>query len=364
MKRADDFKRAMGPADPAFEGRIHQTLAELRRDEEEKPVKRIGVSIGLVLAIVLLAAVALAAASQWGVMDFLDSRHGVQVLPEATGLLQQDVPQEGGQADLATFTLREAALDGRDIFMVVAVAPTDGDTLLLGTDAMPGDLMSNMGPRFAGMQTTIADYAAQQGKTRLVHTNMAEEHVNSLDFVLEEDGTLVYMLTGTLEADASAVPITLRCITIPYDGESLTMDGRQEVALTFTLQAADVKAEVASDTPVVFADCGVRVDRLTLSSTALSTHVRLEFTVIDEAAYALTDDGLWFEFLDEGGERVAGGATGVGSIGPLDEGEANPTRFVQIDALVAMEALPRRITVRGYNAWEKNRYEAHVFELK
>lgn len=374
MKRADDFKRAIGPADPAFESRIHRTLAELSHKEEERPVKRFSVSLGLVLAIVLLAAVALAAANQWGVMDFLDNRFGVEVLPEATGLIQQDVPQEGGKADLATFTLREAVLDGRDIFMVVAIAPADGETLLLGVDAMPGDPTGFMGQRFADMNMTIADYAAQQGKTKLVHTNIGEDTdalgmegiINSLDFVLEEDGTLVYILTGGLTTDEDTVPVTLRCITIPFtaDGANYDMDARQEVSLSFTLQSADVKAEVSSVEPAVYADCGVRVDRVTLSSSAMSTHVRLEYTVIDEAAYALTDDGLWFEFLDGNGERIATGANGSGSIGPIDENEENPTRFVQIDSLTAMESLPEKVIVRGYNAWEKNRYETHAFEMK
>lgn len=365
MKRREDFLEAIGPADPGFVANIQHTLADLQRKEDERPVKKASISFALIMAIVMIAAVAMAAA-RWGVFDFIASRGGEgKVLPEATELVQQDVAQQGGETASATFVLREAAFDGKALYMVVAVTPANGDTMLLGTDALPSDRMSNMGPRYEGETMTIAEYAAQNGRARLVHTNVAsipatdgeESLVNSLDYILEEDGTLVYMLTGACETQEDSLPVELVCITSPFEDGGISMDKVEKVSLTFTLRAARPDHAVASREPAIFSDCGVRVDRVILSGTAMSTHVRVEYTVVDEAAFDLTDDGLWFEFLDENGEVIEDGATGSGSVAPVGEG------LVQESALIAMETLPGRITVRGYNAWEKNRYESHDFAL-
>ena len=51
MKTAQDFRRALGPADPGFERAMDQALSRLQK--EEKPVKK-KMSLSLVLALVLL----------------------------------------------------------------------------------------------------------------------------------------------------------------------------------------------------------------------------------------------------------------------------------------------------------------------
>lgn len=371
MKRKDDFIRAIGPADDDFARNIHQTLTDLQRKEEEKPVKKFSVSFALVMAVLLIAAVAVAAAAQWGVFDFLSGRQNQgPVLPEAAELLQRDIPQTGGETEQATFTLREAVLDGKALYMVVAITPRDAKTMLLGVDAMPTDTMINMGPLFAEENIAIEAWTEQNGKTTMLQTNIydnaAEEGamplVQSMDYVLEADGTLVYMLNGTFEPAEASVDIELICSTMPWvkaaDGYTMDEAQRERASLTLTLNTHAVTNTVVSDTPVVYADCGVRVDRVTLTGTAMSTHARVEFTIVDPEAYALTDDGLWFEFLDADGERLPSGSMGTGSIYEAEDGS-----LVQEDDLAAMETLPETITLRGYNAWEKNRYEAHDITL-
>lgn len=373
MKKKEDFIKAIGPADARFEASIHQTLGEMQRKEDEKPMKRISVSFAIVLTIILLAAMAMAAATQWGVFDFIANQQGEgKVLEEAAALLQSDLPQEGGQAEGATFTLREAVYDGKELYMVVAVTPKDAQTMLLGVDATPSDSMVNMGPQFEGVTASIEEYAAQQGKTQLLHTNIydnveangVEGLVSTMDYVMEQDGTLVYILKGSLETEAVSVPVELICMTSPYedsvDGLIYTMEKTVRTPLNFTLQTAQVRDSVSSTQPALYSDCGVQVDRVTLSSTAMATHVMIEFSVVDAAAYALTDDGLWFEFLDANGERLPDGPMGSGSVYAVDEAG---TRFIQEDSLTAMETLPEKVVLRGYNAWEKNRYETHEIEL-
>ena len=105
----------------------------------------------------------------------------------------------------------------------------------------------------------------------------------------------------------------------------------------------------------------MQVTSVTLTSTPMNTYTRIEFTVTDVDAYAKTDEGLWFEFLDENGERLPSGSSTGGAVTPVgDDG----LHFVQTDSLIAMESFPETVTLRGYNCWEKNRYETHTFEME
>lgn len=369
MKKKEDFLRAIGSADPRFEQTLHHTLEKMRRDEEEKPVKKIHLSVALVLVIILIAAVAVAAVTQWGVLDFVTNRSSGQVLPDAPELVQQSIPQQGGHTEAAAFSLREAVFDGKELYVVIAVKPADDDVLLLGADALPSDPAGNMGPLFEGEQQTIMDWAGQNEKNRLLHTNIydtlqmqgIEGHFGSMDHVLEADGTLVYMLSGACETLEESLPVSLICSVTPFAdisaGDELDIDSAEETNLSFELRIKQAADAVVSQSPVTFADCGVRVDSLTLSGTAMAVHVRIVFTITDEAAYAKTGDSLWFECLDADGNTYPDGPSG-GSV----SAEADGT-LVQEVTLAAMEKLPERMTLRGYNVWEKNRYEAHEILL-
>lgn len=374
MKNKEDFERALGPADPAFVAAIHQTLHKLEKQEEEKPMRKFSASLVLVLSLLLLTAVAFAAVTQWGVLDFLGGyENGGEVLPEAAELVQSDVGQEGGQTESATFALREALMDGTDLYMVVAIQPNDPKTLLLGVDAMPSDPISML-LRDNEEDTTIMDYAYQNGYDTLMRTNIydavgelgQEGVVDSLDYRLEEDGTLVYIIYGSARTSEDTLPVELVCTVTPFVDitvdDSLDVELRKESRLSFTLEAKPQGETLVSTKPTVYTDCGVRVDSLTLTKSPMATYVEVIFTVIDEAQYALTDDGLWFEFLTEDGEVIQDSVIGGGEVGPLEGAPAGT--YVQRISLTALSNLPERVVMRGYNCWEKNRYEAHLFELQ
>ncbi len=362
MKNGDDFKKALGNADSAFENKVKKTLYELETQEEEKTVKKFSASFALVMGIILLVAVAFAAASQWGIMDFME-RHG-RVIPKATELVQSDIAQQGGKTEAGQFTLRDAMLDGKDIYMVVAVKPADKNTMLLSLDAMLEDPASNMGPLYADETVSIREYAMAKGKTKLyyVDANPDPDCVQAKDFILEEDGTLVLILMGEYDNPAESFEISLSCIVIPYKEDELDIEKRQDVPLTFTLDDVQMEDTAVYKVPQVYADCGVQVDEIVLAKSTIATHVKITFSVVDESAFKLTGGGLWFEFLDEKGERIDGGPMGMGSIGEVEG--TNGQIFIQEDSLIAVDKLPKTITLRGYNCWEKNRYETHTFQME
>lgn len=366
MRDMNNLKNAFGKADDGFENNVYRTLATLQKAEEKKTMKRISLrwAAAIAIACMMITTTALALSNTWGVLDFITGRSNIKVLPDAVEIIEKNVPQKGGQSERAAFMVREAVFDGQNIYIVVEIKPSRPEYLLLGTDANPSDPVENMGPLFSGNDGTIANYAHENNKV-MIHTWAGIMGQNySADFILEDDGTLVYMLNGRYEGDAKEMDMELSCGTATFvnlEGkDSIDVSNMQRTTLFVTLKSSDAKDTVTCTTPVIFSDCGVRVDKITLTGSAMAIYTEIGFTVIDEQKFAENDNGLWFEFLDENGERLPSGAATTGTITADDSGK----HFVQTDSLQASEVLPSEIILRGYNCWEKNRYETHTFEMK
>lgn len=366
MRDIKDLKYAFGQADDGFVDNVYHTLAGMQINEDRKPVKKICFRLAAAVAMVciLSAGAALALTNTWGILDFLSGRRvEVKVLPEAADIVQRDVPQKGSQTELASFAAREAVFDGQNVYIIVDARPSDPGYLLLGPDASPSDPVGNMGPLFSGKTGTIADYARENNK-EMINTSVVISGGNSsVDYLLEADGTLVYMLNGSYTGDSAASEMKLACAAAPFVSREgtfeLDMPNKKATTLSVTLKNSGTKETVTSTASAVYGDCGVRVDKVTLSGSAMAIYAEIEFTVIDREKFAETDDGLWFEFLDENGDRLPDGASSGGSAEAVDE-----NHFIQKVSLQASETLPGGIILRGYNCWEKNRYETHTFEMK
>jgi hypothetical protein len=363
-----DLSNAFGKADDEFVNNVYHTLADIKTNSERKDrktVKRSSFRLVAAIAVicVLCAGTALALTNTWGILDFISGRmNNKKVLPEAAGIVQTDVSQSGGQTDFATFTVRQAIFDGENTFIIVDVKPSSSKYLLLGPDAYPADPVGNMGPLFADKTGTIADYAQENNK-ELIRTSLGIEGVNqSMDFLLEEDNTLVYMINASITDSSSKLNLKMNCVAAPFvskEGESIVDEtNMKRTSLSVALENTGTKDAVISAEPVIYSDCGVQVDKVTLKSSEMAIYAEIEFTVIDKEKFAKTEDGLWFEFLNGNGELLPNGA-GSGSIEKIDD-----THYVQKSSVQASESLPGEIILRGFNCWEKNRYETHTFEMK
>ncbi|MDR2902928.1 MAG: hypothetical protein LBU77_00225 [Clostridiales bacterium] len=364
MRDMNDLKNAFGKADDGFEQNVYRTLANLEEREETTPMKKASLRLIVTVAAVfcVLTTTVFAMSNAWGVMDFLNGRiAGVEVPPDAAEIVQTNLPQEGGEAEAAVLSIREAVYDGRNIYIVVTAKPTDPSYLLLGA-AMPSDPVGNLGPQFQNEVGTIAEYAKKNGKTPLRVDVSLQSMNHTNDSILEADGTLAYMMNGDYISDETQLPLTVDYSIAPFDKNGLVnMEEVQKNTLTATLQSSGTQGTVASTSTAEYTDCGVRVDKVTLTGSPMSIYAEIEYTVIDKEKFAATDDGLWFEFIDENGDRLPDGAAGGDSIKPIDESRE---RFIQTWSLRAAETLPSEITLRGYNCWDKNRYEAHSFAME
>lgn len=391
MKKRD-FRRAFGDPDAAFAFTVKNTLRRLD-EEEKKPVKRkMRVSAAIaVAACLIISTAAFAAANRWGLFDFLNQgQRDSAPLPEAIEILATEPPQEGGTGELAGFQLREAVYDGEYAYLVVDVTPRQ-ELLLIGPSYGLDDPMRLMTGDSAN-SLTIGEYA-EQNDLQMAYVTISsaldalgEEFIRSIDCHWEEDGTLVLMLTCTVsEQEGSAFASTLQCSVTPlipaaseedailygyYEenadepayastGYVTDEENQQETELAFTLDDANRHNTLASSQSAEYPSCGVRVDSVRLTASPMALYYEIHFTVTDEAAYAATEDGVWFEFLDANGNALPDGATRGAEVQPQADGS-----LVQSGSLAAREELPETVTLRAYNCWTQERYENHELTLK
>ena len=328
---------------------------------------RVGVLVAV--AVLLLSTIGVAAASlRYGVFDFLRGADGSPAaLPEASALVQTEipqtaVPQAGAPAAETAFSLREAVYDGGAVHMVVEARPASDEVLLIGPDCLLTDPVSDLG---VSGEESIAEYAAANGKTeirsvQIVDTGAAtggEGVVQSLEYRLEGDGTLVFIASGSVADGAATLPVDLVCITYPVlaDGNYDVENGTQ-TDLTFSLERTDAGQDSRTfSTPAAFAGCGVTVERATLTASPMGIYYTLECAVTDETAFAAAQEGLFFRFLDADGEELPL-APAIGSQVSAPEGG----RFTQEGALAASESLPDALTIQAYDAMTKEVYDTQT----
>ena len=394
MKKRD-FRRAFGDPDAAFVFTVKNTLRRLD-EEEKKPVKRkMRVSAAIaVAACLIISTAAFAAANHWGLFDFLNQgQSGSAPLPEAIEILATEPPQEGGSGELADFQLREAVYDGEYAYLVVDVTPKQ-ELLLIGPGYGLEDPMRLMTGDSAN-SLTIGEYA-EQNNLQMAYVTISsaldalgEEFIHSIDSIdchWEEDGTLRLTLTCTVsEQEGSAFTSTLQCSVMPlipaaseedailygyYEenadeptyastGYVTDEENQQETERAFTLDDANRHNTLASSQSAEYPSCGVRVDSVRLTASPMALYYEIHFTVTDEAAYAATEDGVWFEFLDANGNALPDGATRGAEVQPQADGS-----LVQSGSLAAREELPETVTLRAYNCWTQERYESHELTLE
>ena len=215
-----DMKHAFGQIDPAFERRALQTLDRLNRQEETKVKKKASFSLVMV-AVMLVAMAGLAyAASHMGIADYLRDRLGLTDTQRAEIEKRVELPEQqiiSNRNEYAQFNVKEALFDGKQVRMLLEVIPND-DVMIIMTDSMVTDSMSDLGPAFKGNEQTIEDYAKEHGKTKIFGVNastvdMDDLFMSSFDFNLQENGTMhVYIGSDAMNNPPTTLPIKLSCI--------------------------------------------------------------------------------------------------------------------------------------------------------
>lgn len=360
---------------PQLRGRV-LAAAQAKRWRMNRTLSAV---LAAALLLAALSAVALAAAGRAGMLDFVGRLQGVEIPPDAADSIVSDVASL--RVGDATACVRELYYDGRTLRMTIDVTPDEEGMLLLGPDCLMRD---SWGFLTQGAQDarTVQEVYEKQGYASAwrvnVHTQEEAQGTGggSLDYALCEDGTLTLYRQETFEGDLAQREVTLFLSLTPVDVRTDLASGDAVTgALPLMLSAADAGAAEGASSgvyvsaePVLFADCGVRIDRLRIEEKPQELCATIEYTVVDPALFSQQEGGLWFEFIDPAstadtpsGQRLAEGMSGTGEVVPMSTSGAE-ARYVQRQTL-GKSALRGSYTLRAFNCFSKERFETRELTL-
>jgi len=380
-----------GLADVRVSPRLRRRTLDAIQGKEPVIMKK-KLSVGAVCALMILAiaAVALAAATHVGMFDFIGRYQDTYIPEDAQSYVQTDVLSLSNE--LVSVNLRELYYDGHVARLTLDVTPRDPHILLMGVDSTLEDNWQNLVRLNRDWDDTdkhtVAEYAAQQGFTSAYVINAYVDEVatgevtgGSMDYNLSEDGVLThYAQMDFMEAQPTR-ETTLHVTLSPYStllGKDSRRTGEKiELETPLTLDASrharqtDEPTAYESTEPIDFPNVGVRMDSLRIDVTAQELYVTIDYTVTDRDAYAATDNGLWFEFIDpESAEtepykqRLSAGLSGGGSVAPVDSNDPEKATQFRQQQTLGLNELRDTYTLRAYSAWEKTRYDTRIVEME
>ena len=207
-----------------------------------------------------------------------------------------------------------------------------------------------------------------------VHDPAYGEDDLSGDFIVHEDGSATLYQQVLYHDYHSAKDFEVTGISTPVVDGKADWEQRTRQDFTIHLEAAPItETQVyrpAEDGGI--ADAGIRVDAVRLTVAPQELYYIVEMTIVDEAAYAETDEGFLVEFIDPEStaaepyaQRLRDGLTGVGSSSYVDEDGKHSdvlTLHLRQTGSLARSELHDSYVLRGFNCWEKNRYGTTVVE--
>lgn len=375
LLRQDAMHTALPPA-------LRSSALEAAYGKEKPPVKKkMGFSVVLVL-VLLVSSIALAVANQAGILDFAHRSSRFNAPDNAAQYMVSD--NLTLETDVFTATLREHYFDGRTVRTVVDIVPKEKDVLLLNESFSTEDLWSY----YTEMDWNGLDPADQRrvGEMALQHEKVyccglfvsaQEEGFASCGGLIDaiwnpETGVLTCYSQMLFDKNMENLDVTLKVYAIPavINGQDMqfTLDQEHQVRAeeTIALSSAAVETKVfVNAQPVEYPSAGVRVDKLLIEVKPTDIYATVEYTVVDEAAYAAQENELWFEYVDPNStetepymQLLSGGLIGQGASGAIGDG-----RYYQIKILGYGE-LHETYTLRAYNAWTMERFEAQEIVMK
>ena len=221
---------------------------------------------------------------------------------------------------------------------------------------------------------------------------------HSGDYMLQEDGTLTCYYEICFMDDLPQRSLTFSVQALPYvevDGETQPDSGANgdsaadnasgnaaveeeigmkldrdhpcaKVDVSFDLTATEITEErYVSDAPMEYESIGVRVDQVTMTVKPLEIDYVISYTITDPEKYAVTDEGLWFEFIDPNSteteysaQRLKAGLTAMDTAG-----NADLTQVQEQDGSLALSEKADTYTMRAYECWNKQRFETHEIHM-
>lgn len=327
MKRAEDFRQAIGTADPSFDGALRRTLTDLQTKEEPRMKRKMSAALALAAAIVLLTVTALAAGRMLpGVLEMLFENE----IPEVPQGMVQEVNNLHGETPYAQFSVRELIWDGLGVYVAVDLTPKSEEYLLLPStldhDIAPNRPASVLGLADTGNET-VAEYAARTGKT-MIWTSLYLDSPTTLGITLlskkdlhpNGDGSWTIVQRGILgrqeEPQMKVGCYTARLTsvdTLPEDMRNTSVDNRwflgwspvfeegnefRSIPLSLDEVASPLEVRTMAACEEVWKLRSVRLDNVTVTRTPVATYLDVACELMLEgedfmSSFIFTDADLY-----------------------------------------------------------------------
>lgn len=318
MKTAEDFRRAIGPADPDFQAAVGRALTALKDGQTAPKKRRIGPIIAIALLLLLSSTAYAASVDAWGIASFFKIWQE-PILPEGEAMLQQPFIQNGGHdAPLVDFQVRQAVHDGCHLILYIEAVPKVEGLFLADTGVPtefdesgqpidPEDILSVKGlrreifgegifqviPLRQHLQETgqalalISLYGDPADHTR----DWLISHHISESFCYNPDGSYGWLYRMDYPTDAEEITYEISCRYLYYTPETLKAplapqdmeqkaDSRwssQLSPLTVTVKTNPPPGAAHSAAPVRFEESGVTLERLTVQGTPFEISAVLDW---------------------------------------------------------------------------------------
>lgn len=339
----EEARRILERQVSAVEWEPQNTRAVLRRirEEEKTMKKRMPVGLAAALAMLLLAGLAVAA----GLPQILDSIRrsvGDVTLPEA----QDRIAAIGATAESEgiLFTVTEALYDGYGAYIMVEARPRDAHTLLVPISAEPDERAVNVVDTLAEDDaTTLAEYAAANGYTKIVCADATpRDKGESASVATWHDGVLT--LGVSFAAAGEELHVDMTCVYAPCGGEQV---GSGHVQIPLTLTAMEPLWTAAITEGVDCPELGLRVEKMTVTGTALSVYVQGRLRVTDAERYLAAQPEL--TVLDDEGHALERGMMWPGTYSFrtqfLKDYRAYPEKLERLTLQFTAEKTRQRVTI-------------------
>lgn len=272
MKTAEDFKRAIGTPDSAFEKSVLKTLSSLenRKTRRTYPMRRVMIAVTILLTLTIAAG---AVAKKWDLGAFL--RYYERNVGEK--IAAPNFKAETWSNQWATVQVKELMHDGCMLYSVFEVVPKEKDTLLLfGThDDLDWAWKTGEGE---WSDETAAEYAQRTGAD-VVFVFMDEEAMIADRYICgelqdwrNENGVLTVYLAHVFDAKSPEIQLEFSC--------EMVKDTQKETkTLTASLPSGSARAYLYSDNSVYYNRYGVRLLETKITSTALGTLLYTRYVI-------------------------------------------------------------------------------------
>lgn len=300
--KPEDFHRLYGEIPEAYSERVHRTLSRLPSQTQRARIAKRRIAL-LLAALLLLICGTVYAAARWGLVDFFDLYGG---MPQSAVKIVSQVAAEYDAGEVVV-VLREAIADSFSYHITAEVRPVLPEEIYLLPPMLDGSMEDELGK--AGGRRLLAASLYVEGAD--------PDGDQGIEWNTEDDGTLVYVLSGKLTTQADAVQLSLLLVLTDYGvtgNADETSKTRQSIPFTLPISqgAQTRRVEIGKEVE----GSGVWLEYADFTTTPLATYYAVACSLAPDALdwqRADFQEG-WFtlSFVDENGDWTYGSPTGGG----------------------------------------------------